>query len=192
MSDNDTNKKDTSQDARAAAQPERGPRRGRRTREDGAGRRRGGGRREGRERSEFDQKTLFLRRVARVTGGGRRFSFSAVLVVGDRKGRVGVGVGKAGDTALSIEKALKDAKKNMIRVKLTETGSISHDVRAKESSGIVEIRPAPERGIIAGSAVKVVLELAGVKDVTAKILSPSKNKLPIARATIKALSQLKG
>jgi small subunit ribosomal protein S5 len=151
----------------------------------------GRGKREERPRSEFDQKTLLLRRVARVTGGGRRFSFSAAIVIGDHKGRVGVGIGKGGDTAGSIEKALRDAKKNMITVKTTKTMSIAHDVMAKESSGIVQIRPAPERGIVAGSAVKMVLELAGVKDVTAKIFSPSKNKLNIARATIKALGQLK-
>ena len=151
----------------------------------------GRGKREERPRSEFDQKTLLLRRVARVTAGGRRFSFSAAIVIGDHKGRVGVGIGKGGDTAGSIEKALRDAKKNMITVKTTKTMSIPHDVYAKESSGIVQIRPAPERGIVAGSAVKMVLELAGVKDVTAKIFSPSKNKLNIARATIKALATLK-
>jgi small subunit ribosomal protein S5 len=90
-----------------------------------------------------------------------------------------------------MEKAMRDAKKNMVRVKTTESMSIPHDVMAKESSGIVSIRPAPERGIVAGSSVKLVLELAGVKDVTAKILSPSKNKLNIARATVKALASIK-
>lgn len=123
--------------------------------------------------------------------GGRRFNFSAAIVAGDRKGRVGIGLGKGLDTALAIEKALRDAKKNMIRVHTTKTMSIPHDVQAKASSGIVEIRPAPNRGIVAGSAVKLVLELAGVTDITAKILSGSKNKLNIARATVKALSQLK-
>lgn len=175
------------------ARDARGPR-GRRPQggnRDRGGNRRGGGKREERQRSEFDQKTLLLRRVARVTGGGRRFSFSAAIVIGDRKGRVGVGIGKGTDTALSIEKALRDAKKNMITVKTTKTMSIPHDVMAKESSGIVEIRPAKERGIVAGSAVKMVLELAGIKDVTAKIHSPSKNKLNIARAAVKALSKLK-
>ena len=181
--------------APAAPRDARGPR-GRRGPQGGGGRdrggnRRGGGKRDDRPRSEFDQKTLLLRRVARVVAGGRRFSFSAAIVIGDHKGRVGVGIGKGGDTALSIEKALRDAKKNMITVKTTKTMSIGHDVMAKESSGIVEIRPAPQRGIVAGSAVKLVLELAGVKDVTAKIHSPSKNKLNIARATIKALSKLK-
>ena len=178
----------------AAGAPSRDPRGrgrgGRGGRDDGRNRR--GPKREDRQRSEFDQKTLLLRRVARVTGGGRRFSFSAAIVVGDRKGRVGVGIGKGTDTALAMEKAMRDAKKNMIRVKTTEGMSIAHDVMAKESSGIVSIRPAPERGIVAGSAAKIVLELAGVKDVTAKILSPSKNKLNIARAAVKALSQLKG
>lgn len=153
---------------------------------------RGGDRkREPRERAEFDQRTILIRRVARVMAGGRRFSFSAAIAAGDRKGRVGIGIGKGGDTALAIEKALRDAKKNMITVRLTKTMSIAHDVMAKTSSGIVAIRPSPERGIVAGSAVKIVLELAGIKDVTAKVLSPSKNKLNIARATIKALSSLK-
>lgn len=175
-------------DTRGGPRGRRGPQGGGGSR---GGNRRSGGKREDRPRSEFDQKTLLLRRVARVTAGGRRFSFSAAIVIGDRKGRVGVGIGKGGDTAGSIEKALRDAKKNMITVKTTKTLSIPHDVMAKESSGIVEIRPAPLRGIVAGSAVKMVLELAGVKDVTAKIHSPSKNKLNIARATIKALSKLK-
>lgn len=179
----------TPRDSRGGPRGRRGPQGG--GGRDRGGNRRGGGKREDRPRSEFDQKTLLLRRVARVTAGGRRFSFSAAIVIGDRKGRVGVGIGKGGDTAGSIEKALRDAKKNMITVKTTKTMSIPHDVMAKESSGIVEIRPAPQRGIVAGSAVKMVLELAGVKDVTAKIHSPSKNKLNIARATIKALSKLK-
>lgn len=166
----------------------------------GRGRGRGGseggkdrrGKREPRERSEFDQRTILLRRVARVIAGGRRFSFSAAIVAGDRRGRVGVGIGKGADTALAIEKALRDAKRNMIMVKTGKGMSIPHDVLAKSSSGIVSIRPAPRRGIVAGSSVKVVLELAGVTDVTAKILSSSKNKLNIARATVKALGTIKG
>ncbi len=154
---------------------------------------RGGRQRQRREapRSEFDQKILELRRVARVVAGGRRFSFSAAVVVGDRKGRVGVGIGKGGDTALAVDKAVRDAKRAMIRVRTTEGMSIAHDVTAKNSSAIVVIRPAPDRGIVAGSAVKVVLELAGVKDVTSKVLSGSKNKLNIARAAIDALGTLK-
>ena len=148
-------------------------------------------RREEKPRSEFDQKIIQLRRVSRVVAGGRRFSFSAAVVAGDRKGRVGVGIGKGGDTALAVDKAARDAKRQMIRVRTTEGMSIPHDVQAKNSSGIVEIRPAPDRGIVAGSSVKTVLELAGVKDVTSKIHSGSKNKLNIARATIDALKKLK-
>lgn len=149
------------------------------------------GKREPRERSEFDQRTILLKRVARVIAGGRRFSFSASVVLGDRKGRVGVGLGKAGDTALAIEKATRDAKRHMITVKTTKNMSIAHDVLAKFASGTVAIRPAPRRGIVAGSSTKTVLELAGITDVTSKILSSSKNKLNIARATVKALESLK-
>lgn len=149
-----------------------------------------GGRME-RPKPEFDQKSIDVRRVARVVTGGRRFSFAVAMIIGDRKGRVGVGTGKAGDISLAMEKAVKDAKKHMITVRTTKTHSIAHDVRAKSSSAIIEMRPAPERGLVAGSAVRNVLELAGVTDVTAKILSGSKNKLNIARATIVALSDLR-
>ncbi len=160
----------------------------------GAGRGRGGpGGRDSRPRrekpkSEYDQKLIDVRRVARVVAGGRRFSFAVALVAGDRKGKVGVGTGKAGDTASAIEKAMRSAKKSMITVKLTDNQSIPHEVRAKYSSGRVIIRPALGRGLIAGSAVRNVLELAGIKDVNAKVTSPSKNKLNIARAALKALA----
>jgi small subunit ribosomal protein S5 len=149
------------------------------------------GRRDEKPRSEFDQKIIQLRRVARVVAGGRRFSFSAVVVAGDRKGRVGIGIGKGADTALAVDKAFRAAKRTMFRIRTTESMSIPHDVMAKNSSGIVEIRPAPDRGIVAGSSVKTLLELAGVKDVTAKIHSGSKNKLNIARAAYDALRKLK-
>lgn len=156
------------------------------------GRGRGGPRRGGdKPRSEFDQRTLQVRRVARVGKGGRRFNFSVAIVAGDRKGRVGVGLGKASDTALAIDKAMKDAKGNMITVRATGSMSIPHEVQSKFSSARIAMMPAPGRGTIAGSAVRDVLELAGIKDVNAKIFSGSKNKLNIARATIKALAALK-
>ena len=148
-----------------------------------------GGRAE-RVRPEFDQKLINIRRVARVVSGGRRFSFSVALITGNRKGLVGVGIGKAGDTALAIEKATRNAKKNMINVNLTKSMSIPHEVDAKYSSARIIIRPAPARGIIAGSAVKNVIELAGIKDISAKIMSVSKNRLNIARATIVALKKV--
>ena len=157
------------------------------------GRGRGGPQRENRPRrerpkSEYEQKLIDVRRVARVVAGGRRFSFAVAVVAGDRKGRVGVGTGKAGDTASAIEKAMRHAKKSMIVLRLTDSFSIPHEVRAKYSSARVIIKPAEGRGLVAGSAVRNVLDLAGVKDVNAKVLSPSKNKLNIARAAIKALT----
>lgn len=156
-------------------------------------RRRGARGRDGdRARSEFEQKVIALRRVSRVTSGGRRFSFSAAVVAGDKKGRVGVGVGKGVDTALAMDKAFRDAKRNMIRVTMTDTKSIPHDVQAKYTSSVVELRPSPARGIVAGSSVRTVLELAGVNDVIAKIHSRSKNKINNARATVDALSDLRG
>jgi small subunit ribosomal protein S5 len=125
-----------------------------------------------------------------VAAGGRRFTFSVAVVSGDRKGRVGVGLGKAIDTTLAIDKATRDAKKHMIKVALTPSASIPHFVSAKYSSARVEMMPVKGRGLVAGSAVRNVLILAGVKDVVAKLRSPSKNKLNIARCTILALEQL--
>ncbi len=150
------------------------------------------GSRQPRERSEFDQVTIDVRRVARVMAGGRRFSFSIVVVIGDKKGRVGVGLGKASDTALAIEKATRAARKNLFTVSRTRSGSIVHDVQAKYASSTVEIIPSPGRGLVAGSAVRTVLDLAGVTDVVTKIHTRSKNKLAISRATIAALKKTQG
>jgi len=144
-----------------------------------------------RQRQEFDQRIISLRRVTRVSSGGRRFSFSVAMVIGDKKGRIGVGTGKAGDTALAIEKAVSSAKKNMITVKTTPEMSIPHEVGAKYCSGVVKLMPAPGRGIIAGSAVRDIAELAGIHHINGKILCGTKNKLNIAKATIKALESLK-
>lgn len=144
-----------------------------------------------RVRSEFDQKIIAIRRVTRVASGGRRFTFSVAIVVGDKKGRVGVGIGKAGDTSLAIDKAARIAKKNAIKINTTLDMSIPHEVQAKYCSAVVKMMPAKGRGIIAGSAVRDIIILAGLKDVNAKILSGSKNKLNIAQATIKALLSLK-
>lgn len=144
-----------------------------------------------RVRQEFDNKILSIRRVTRVVAGGRRFSFSIAMVIGDKRGRVGVGTGKAGDTPIAVDKAIRSAKKNMITIPLTKKGSVAHPVEAKYSSAVVSIMPAPGKGVIAGSAVRTIFELAGIKEVSAKILSRSKNKLNIAKATIKALGKLK-
>ncbi len=148
------------------------------------------GRRPERPRPEFDQKILSMRRVTRVVAGGRRFSFAVALVAGNRKGIVGVGTGKAGDTALAIDKAYRDARKNMITIALTKNLSIPHDVDAKYSSSVVKIMPSAGRGLVSGGAVRSVLEYAGITDVTSKILSRSKNGLNNARAAMKALASL--
>ncbi len=153
---------------------------------------RAGGRgRPPRERGEFEQVTIDARRVARVMAGGRRFNFSLVVVIGDRKGRVGVGLGKGVDTALAIDKATRDAKKHLFTVPRTSSGSIPHQVLAKYASSTVEIIPSEGRGLVAGSAVRTVLDFAGVTDVVTKIHTRSKNKLTIARATIAALKKLR-
>ncbi len=144
-----------------------------------------------RTKPEFDQRMLSIRRVTRVSSGGRRFSFSVSMAIGDGKGKAGVGIGKAGDTTLAIDKAVRNARKNMIQVKRTENNSIKHEVSAKYNSARIIIMPANGRGMIAGSAVRDVLELAGITDVNAKILSGSKNKLNIAKASVEALKTLK-
>jgi small subunit ribosomal protein S5 len=184
--------------AAAPAEAARAPQgaRGRGGRTDARGGRggdRGGARgpRPPRARSEFDQKMIEVRRVARVVAGGRRFSFSAAVIIGNKKGKVGVGLGKAGDTTLAIDKATRDAKKNMLTVPLGKDGSIAHDVSAKYCAARVWLSPAPGRGLVAGSSVRSVLELAGVTNTVAKVRSGSKNGLNNARAAIEAFKKLK-
>ena len=180
-------------DTRPQGRDQRGDQRGGdRGRGGKGGNRRGGPRRDGqRAKPEFDQKIVSLRRVTRVTSGGRRFAFSVCVVAGNRKGMVGVGQGKAGDTPLAIEKAFRDARKNMITVNLTKNMSIPHEIEAKFSASRVKIMPAPGKGILAGSSIRTVLELAGIKEVSSKLLSRSKNSVNNAQVAIKALEQLK-
>ncbi|MEK9171734.1 MAG: 30S ribosomal protein S5 [Patescibacteria group bacterium] len=147
-------------------------------------------RRDPRAKPEFDQKIVSLRRVTRVMAGGRRFSFSVCLVAGNRKGSVGVGQGKASDTPLAIEKALRDAKKHMITVNATKEMSIPHEVEAKFNASRVKIMPARGKGILAGSSVRTVLELAGLREIGAKLFSRSKNSANNAYVAIEALKQL--
>src|SRR3989339_1813358 len=144
----------------------------------------------GRPKPEFDQKIINIRRVTRVVAGGRRFSFSVALIAGDKKGSVGLGLGKAADTSLAINKALRNAKKNMVKLKLTKTMSIPHELSAKFSSSYVILMPNKGRGLVAGSVIRDIVKLSGMKDITGKILSNSKNKLNNAKAVFKALSQI--
>jgi small subunit ribosomal protein S5 len=149
-----------------------------------------GPRREAKPKPEFDQKIVDIRRVTRVTSGGRKFSFSVAVIAGDKKGRIGFGTGKGLDTAMAVDKAYRKAKSNMIKLPLTKTGTIPHDVSAKYSSARVEIRPAPGKGLVAGSSVRDVLEIAGVRDVIGKLRSGTKNRMNNAKVVIKALSTL--
>ena len=143
-----------------------------------------------RPKPEFDQKIINIRRVTRVVAGGRRFSFSVAMVAGDKKGAIGLGLGKAGDTALAISKALRNATKNMVKLKLNKTMSIPHELSAKFSSSKVMLRPNRGRGLVAGSVIRDIIKLSGMKDVTGKIVSNSKNKLNNAKAVLLALSPI--
>ena len=157
---------------------------------------RSGGRQGGREgnrervKPEFDSKIIDIRRVTRVTSGGRRMNFSVAVVAGDRKGRVGVGSSKSIDTASAVEKATREAKKHLIKVPLSAQMTIPHAVEGKFASALIKIFPARGSGVVAGSSARAVIELAGIKDVCAKFLSGSKNRLNNAKATIEALKQL--
>ena len=153
------------------------------------GPRRGGDSRD-RVKPEFDSKIIDIRRVTRVTSGGRRMNFSVAVVAGDRKGRVGVGLGKGLDTASSVEKATREAKKNLIKVPLSSTMTIPHAVEAKYASARIKMFPARGSGVVAGSSARAVIELAGIRDICAKFISGSKNRLNNARATIEALKKL--
>ena len=143
------------------------------------------------EKSEYDQRVLDVARVTRVVAGGRRFTFRATVVIGNRKGKVGVGIGKSVDVSQSVEKAAADAKKNLIIIPLKEA-TIPHQVEAKYASAKVLLKPAPRgTGLVAGGALRAICELSGIENICAKILSKSRNKLNNARAAIEALKKLK-
>lgn len=167
----------------------RGPASGNRpVRKDG----RGGARpaRPPKEKAEFDTKAIDVRRVTRVVSGGRRFSLHVTMIAGDRNGRVGLGTGKAMDTQVAMEKALKSARKNMVKFNLDDKKTIKHEVSAKYDSSEVWISPNKGKGLIAGSSARVILNLAGLQNVTAKFHGGTKNKLNNARATMKALAEV--
>lgn len=144
-----------------------------------------------REKPEFDQKVLDIRRVTRVVAGGKRFRFRTTVILGDHKGRVGVGIEKGADTSESIDKAVRAAKKNLITVSM-KGNTIPYEVMGKYASAVVLLKPAGEgKGVVAGGPVRVVVSLAGIANITAKILGTTTNKLNNARATIEALKKLK-
>lgn len=141
-------------------------------------------------REEFEEVIVNIGRVTKVVKGGRRFRFSALIVVGDKKGNVGFGVGKAKEIPDAVRKAVDDAFKNMVSINLNGS-TIAHDVQAKFNSSIILLKPASEgTGVIAGGATRPVLELVGIKDILTKSLR-SNNPANVVRATVKALDMLK-
>ena len=139
---------------------------------------------------EFDEKVIQVNRVSKKTKGGNQIGFSVLMVVGDKKGKVGVGLGKGPDVLSSIKKGVRRAKKTMFRVPMKGT-TIPHDIRVKFGAAKVLLKPAPEgSGVIAGGAVRAVMEAAGIKDVSSKVLG-TKNQASNVYCTIKALKQLK-
>lgn len=139
---------------------------------------------------ELTEKVVFINRCATATKGGRRFSFSALMVSGDKEGRVGVGFGKAQEVAECIRKGSDDAKRSLVRMKIVN-GTIPHEVQAEHGGGVVLLKPAsPGTGIIAGGGVRAVCEAVGITDVLGKSLG-SNNHANVVKATMKALSELR-
>src|SRR3954469_3669792 len=142
------------------------------------------------EESEFEDKVIHINRCAKVVKGGRRFSFSAIVVVGDKKGRVGVGLGKAGEVPEAIKKAGKQAKKNLMKVPL-DGNTIPHEVIGHFGASQVLMKPAPEgTGIIASSSVRAILEVAGIQNILTKSIRRD-NPHNVVRATLEGLRQLR-
>jgi small subunit ribosomal protein S5 len=140
-----------------------------------------------REKPEFDQQIVDLARVTRVTKGGKQMSFRACVVIGDRKGRVGYGIEKGKDVQIAVEKAVNQAKKNLLHVPMMK-GTIPHRVDAKFGAAKVMIKPAPKgSGVIAGSSVRVVIEMAGIPNASAKVMGKTNNKVNNVKAAFVCL-----
>lgn len=143
-----------------------------------------------RDASDLQERVVYIHRVSKTVKGGRRMSLVALVVVGDGKGNVGLGMGKSAEVPLAIQKASDNAKKNMFKVPVTETGSVPHDVIGQFGAGRVLVKPAIEgTGVIAGGPIRPLFELAGIKNVLSKSMGSS-NGLNIIKAAAEALKQL--
>ncbi len=142
------------------------------------------------EKKEFRERVISIRRVTKVVKGGKNLNFSALIAIGDESGRVAIGKGKAREVPIAIKKAIEDAKKHLIKVPIVD-GSIPHLAKGEFGAGLVILRPASKgTGVIAGGAVRAIIELAGIKDILTKCVG-SKNPFSSARATIEALKSLR-
>ncbi len=143
-----------------------------------------------REKSEFDQKLVEVKRVTRVVAGGKRMRFRALVVIGNRKGKVGMGIKKGADVAISVNKAVAQAKKNLVTLPLV-AGTIPHEVILKYKSSRIMLKPAkPGTGVIAGGALRSVMELAGIKNIVGKMFGTN-NKLNNVAAVFEAFKRMK-
>ncbi len=142
-------------------------------------------------KKEFENEVLGIKRVERMTSGGRRLRFRTLVIVGNGKGKVGLGVAKGQDVQQAIEKSIKRAEKNIIKVPIVE-GTIPHEVKAKYGAATVLLKPQSEgRGLVAGGTVRIICKMAGIKNISGKIIGKTRNKLTNAQATLVALKELK-
>ncbi len=143
-------------------------------------------------KKEFENEVLDISRVERMTAGGRRLRFRTLVIVGNKKGKVGVGLAKGHDVQKAIEKAIKSAERSIIKVPITKDGTIPHEVKAKYGAAVVLLRPQSEgRGLVAGGTVRTICSMAGIENISGKLIGNTRNKTNNARAAVKALQSIR-